>query len=612
MDIELPNGVVIEGVPEGTSKDAIMQKAIAMGLASEADFGMQQDLQSDVPLPPEEVAALPQEQQKEYFGTVEKPERSIGERIGGAVEATGSLASAAIPGTAANIAGGLYGIGKSVAEGTYGTYEGAQQAAQTGQDWANAVTIKPATEAGQEALQSTAEVLEPVGHVGAALSPMASMGLGTMTRASTKADDVIPERAPKATPLERQKIADVRQALKENTTESVGWKLKGDKPVPNMVERDLLDMGVNDITLTSLRQLKKQGRSEALRVLDLAEDAVKGKEGADLTRPSVVAGEQLMKRVEKLGGIQDDASARIRDAVRRDLKGKPVDVSDIAESVADMIRGNGGIIGKDGSINLANMSRLQPGDRTQLTQLYRSLSKQRENKSDLHGLASKAIEKDAARLHDLKRTISDKVYGSISGETPVKLSTNAQDIMKSARGRINEKLRSVSPDYAAANDDFSKAIQPMNEFKKAVGEKRFSEIMGKELDLENTRISDFTGTQLRKILSNNQNTDQLITAVENMNRVANEFPGVKFNNEIVPLVRLNSDLEGLLGSFAKQSFQGVQEKAMGVAGQRALGGMAELAQAGLKAGKRRTSLWDAPVADKVELINKLREQVKQQ
>ena len=592
----------------------------------DAFLGENADLQSDVPLQPEQVEQLTPEQQKEYFGAQEKPERSVGERIGGAVEAVGSLASAAIPGTVANVSGGLYGIGKSVVEGTYGTTEGAQQAAQTGQDWADAVTVKPVTEAGQESVQATSEFLEPIGHIGAALSPMATMGLGSLAKASapqvrsmtplakaaTKADDVIPERAPKSTPLERQKIADVRQALKENTTESVGWKLKGNDPVPNMVERDLLDMGVDDVTLTSLRQLKKQGRSEALRVLDLAEDAVKGKEGADLSRPSVVAGEQLMKRVEKLAKIQDDASSKIRDAVRRDLAGKPVDVSDIAESVSDMIRENGGIIGKDGSINLANMARLQPGDKAQLTQLYRALSKQRENKVDLHNLASKSVEKDAARLHDLKRTISDKVYGSITGETPVKLSTNAQDIMKSARGRINEKLRAVSPDYASANDDFAKAIQPMNEFKKAVGEKRFNEIMGKELDLENTRISDFTGTQLRKILSNNLNTDQLITAVENMNRVANEFPGVKFNNEIVPLVRLNSDLEGLLGSFAKQSFQGVQEKAMGVAGQRALGGMAELAQAGLKAGKRRTSLWDAPVADKVELINKLREQVKQQ
>lgn len=39
MDITLPNGSVIQGVPEGTSKEDIKKKAIAAGLAVESDFG---------------------------------------------------------------------------------------------------------------------------------------------------------------------------------------------------------------------------------------------------------------------------------------------------------------------------------------------------------------------------------------------------------------------------------------------------------------------------------------------------------------------------------------------------------------------------------------------
>jgi len=39
MDVELPNGCVIQGVPEGTSKQDIMAKAIKAGVATEADFG---------------------------------------------------------------------------------------------------------------------------------------------------------------------------------------------------------------------------------------------------------------------------------------------------------------------------------------------------------------------------------------------------------------------------------------------------------------------------------------------------------------------------------------------------------------------------------------------
>jgi hypothetical protein len=39
MDVRLPSGTVIRGVPEGTSKEDIKAKAISAGLATEADFG---------------------------------------------------------------------------------------------------------------------------------------------------------------------------------------------------------------------------------------------------------------------------------------------------------------------------------------------------------------------------------------------------------------------------------------------------------------------------------------------------------------------------------------------------------------------------------------------
>ncbi len=39
MQVRLPNGAIIDGIPEGTSKDEIKEKAISAGLASESDFG---------------------------------------------------------------------------------------------------------------------------------------------------------------------------------------------------------------------------------------------------------------------------------------------------------------------------------------------------------------------------------------------------------------------------------------------------------------------------------------------------------------------------------------------------------------------------------------------
>lgn len=42
MDIELPNGTIIQGIPDGTPKSVVMEKAIKAGLAKPEDFGVQQ------------------------------------------------------------------------------------------------------------------------------------------------------------------------------------------------------------------------------------------------------------------------------------------------------------------------------------------------------------------------------------------------------------------------------------------------------------------------------------------------------------------------------------------------------------------------------------------
>lgn len=60
MNVTLPNGRVIQGVPEGTSKEEIARKAIAAGLARESDFGI--NIQ-----PPEASAPTRQEPERGYF-----------------------------------------------------------------------------------------------------------------------------------------------------------------------------------------------------------------------------------------------------------------------------------------------------------------------------------------------------------------------------------------------------------------------------------------------------------------------------------------------------------------------------------------------------------------
>lgn len=84
FSVTLPNGKVISGIPKGTTKESVMQKAIAKGIATDADFGKAQGetaleqealvngLQAPVPASPSGDIPLP-----EYGANFEESVRSL-------------------------------------------------------------------------------------------------------------------------------------------------------------------------------------------------------------------------------------------------------------------------------------------------------------------------------------------------------------------------------------------------------------------------------------------------------------------------------------------------------------------------------------------------------
>lgn len=182
MDIELPNGKVIQGVPDGTPKDEIMRKAIAAGLATEADFGVPQqapqqqpneqaaigqpqavEQQDPAPTSPVEPSPVGQGQyskepepynyQTQRGAPSQIPERgSIGDKLTGAGEVALNVASGALTAPVA----GLAGLGDIV---TGGDLESATDTIGNVQD---ALTYEPSTETGTEYQQVLGEALQPV------------------------------------------------------------------------------------------------------------------------------------------------------------------------------------------------------------------------------------------------------------------------------------------------------------------------------------------------------------------------------------------------------------------------------------------------------------------
>ena len=145
MDIELPNGVVIQDIPEGTPKSQIMAKAIKSGLATPEDFGIVQQ---------------PQPQTQPY------KEPTLGEKLIGAGETGLTLLTGGTTGLAGTVGGALTGAYEELKAGQLGTPQAAkrieERAALGGQQY----TYAPRTQAGQEQVQM-------LGNIGSELMPIA-------------------------------------------------------------------------------------------------------------------------------------------------------------------------------------------------------------------------------------------------------------------------------------------------------------------------------------------------------------------------------------------------------------------------------------------------------
>jgi hypothetical protein len=184
MDIELPNGVIIEGVPEGTTSDEIMNKAIKSGLATPEDFGIVLGMVEQQPqLPPQ----------------IPYKEPNFGEKLIGAGETGLTLLTGGTTGLLGTVGGALTGGYEEVKSGQFGTPEAARRIEERAALGGQRYTYMPITQAGQEQVQF-------LGKVGAELlpfQPVTPVGLFTQGTAQAIAPSV------------RQGVSTVRGAFGE-------------------------------------------------------------------------------------------------------------------------------------------------------------------------------------------------------------------------------------------------------------------------------------------------------------------------------------------------------------------------------------------------------------
>lgn len=511
--------------PDGTTPEQ-MGQAIDEYFAKSESMQINatgQQLQSDVPLPPDEIGMLNPEQQKQYFGTVDRPDRTIGERVGGAIEAAGSMASGMTTGLVGGVAGGLYGIGKSVVEGTYGTPEAAQESARTGERWAQAATIKPVTEAGQEAFKSVGEALEPVGHVATALAPMAASGLGVATRNVLNYTKMTPKQAALRTALE-QSPRD--PALAKYLI--IDGKPKASAALQAAAKQFGGEQG--NAVVAIIKNASKRDQSAIRKMVEIVQKGKKDPLFADANRVGDVVGESLKNRVMQLKRLNDQAGKAIDDVARNQLAGKKVDMLPVRnqfKAAMDDLRVSYDPV--TGAVDFTGSALEGSGagaSRDLITRLARRMKKPNMDAADAH-FVKKMIDKDV-----------------VFGKSPSGAAGVIDDSVKGLRKGINEAIRDVSEPYKKANIKYSETVQALENLQKAAGS---------TINLEDPIA---LAKSARSLTNNTNSRAKLISSFSEIDDTLGKY-GITFKDDIATQNYIANMLENRFKLAGTTSIEGI-------------------------------------------------------
>lgn len=372
---------------------------------------------------------------------------------------------------------------------------------------------------------------------------------------------------------ESAKKAEIRQSIKEGTVDAVGWKVndKG-RIVKDQLQRNLVNSGVDEKLIASTNTMSSADKSAGLKMVELAEDYIRGVKGSELRRPQSVIGDSAMKRFFAIKTSQNKASKDIRAAVEKDLKNKPIDLTNEIDIFTDQLESLG--VKFDGNRIIFKGSRLGGSNTAPVRNVFEM---------------TKPSYSSAAEVHELKQAISEQIsYDNPAGKPIAKKAENA---LKQLRASINEKLRGMSDDYADANDRFSRAAEVLVPWTKD---------MGKRFDPTSDRVDNFVGQELRKTITNYAKANDLITRMNDLDVVAKEF-GSDFKDDLMTLVVLNRELEKAFGSFASGSLQGNIEAGANLAIERTAGMTAPLVKAGFNKAKDRL-VFTKPSEERLKLL----------
>jgi len=296
----------------------------------------------------------------------------------------------------------------------------------------------------------------------------------------------------------------------------------------DFLARGAIRQGFDQGVIASVKASSPLDRSRMVEMMDILEKGKADALYAVVNRPSDVAGNSLLQRVNYIKDINRQAGSEL-DGIAQDLRGQTVDYSSVVNSFVTRL--------DDIGVKMDN----------DLKPIFEG--------SDIEGVvpAQNAINNvinrmksgdgpDAYDLHRMKKFIDEQVtYGKASEG----LAGKTENILKGLRRDLDSTLDTNFPEYNRVNTAYSDTVGALDTLQSSVG---------KKMDLFGDNADRAVGTVLRRLMSNAQSRINILDSVQDIESVTRKYGG-EFDDNIQVQMLFADELDSVFGPVARTGFQ---------------------------------------------------------
>jgi hypothetical protein len=296
----------------------------------------------------------------------------------------------------------------------------------------------------------------------------------------------------------------------------------------DFLARGAIRQGFDQGVIASVKASSPLDRSRMVEMVDILERGKADALYAVVNRPSDVAGNSLLQRVNYIKDINRQAGAEL-DGIAQGLRGQTVDYSSVVNSFVARLDDIG--VKLDDDINPifegSDIEGVVPAQNAINNVIRRMKS----------GDAP-----DAYDLHRMKKFIDEQVtYGKASEG----LAGKTERILKDLRTDLDGVLDTNFPEYNRVNTTYSDTVGALDTLQSSVG---------KKLDLFGDNADKAVGQALRRTMGNAASRINMQDAVADVESITRKYGG-EFDDNIQMQMLFADELDSVFGAVAKTGFQ---------------------------------------------------------